>query len=348
MFDITSFILGLQKGKSMGGGAVETDILPLQDASFAQNANTPSLYEWYLSPAPNVLTVGETYHIVWGKDEYICKAVDASAMMAGAVGMGNLGIYGGEDTGEPFVFAYLPAVGEGVEYDTLGCLTLETDETHSVRIYQGADANDVALLEDVPIELDLSNGNQTVSVPEGYAVKSAIITKPETLIPENIANGVTIAGVEGTLVSGGSGESGGSNTSNWKFVSGTTKGTGATLTIAHNLGKIPDIIYVTAKPVSSDTKFYIGGIGFSNAMTEALGGDGASSKRGVQYACLGNNMVSTLTLQEGVEGAHSNFSGMFGHIRNANANTFQVGGGSTAPLVSGREVTWWAVSGITG
>ena len=54
------------------------------------------------------------------------------------------------------------------------------------------------LLEDVPIELDLSNGDQTVSVPEGYAVKSAIITKPETLVPENIAEGVTIAGVEGT------------------------------------------------------------------------------------------------------------------------------------------------------
>lgn len=62
------------------------------------------------------------------------------------------------------------------------------------------------VLTDVPIELDLKDGNQTITAADGTLVKSAIILKPDTLIPENIAEGVTIAGVEGTYAGGGSGE----------------------------------------------------------------------------------------------------------------------------------------------
>lgn len=57
-------------------------------------------------------------------------------------------------------------------------------------------------LENVPIELNLANGNQTVTAPDGYMVKSAIIQKPETLVPENIAEGVEIAGVVGRFQGG--------------------------------------------------------------------------------------------------------------------------------------------------
>lgn len=55
------------------------------------------------------------------------------------------------------------------------------------------------LLEDLPIELDFSQGDQTVTAPDGYSVKSAIIAKPETLVPENIAEGVEVAGLIGTF-----------------------------------------------------------------------------------------------------------------------------------------------------
>lgn len=58
---------------------------------------------------------------------------------------------------------------------------------------------DIELLEDMEIELALSAGNQSIAAPDGYAVKSAIILKPSTLIPSNIKTGVTIAGVTGTL-----------------------------------------------------------------------------------------------------------------------------------------------------
>ena len=58
-------------------------------------------------------------------------------------------------------------------------------------------------LENVPIELDLVDGNQTITAPDGYLVKSAVIQKPEGLVPENIAKDVNIGGVVGTFVGGG-------------------------------------------------------------------------------------------------------------------------------------------------
>lgn len=60
------------------------------------------------------------------------------------------------------------------------------------------------ILEDVPIELDFSEGNQKITTPYGTLVKSAIIEMPETFTPANIAKGVTIAGVVGEHEGGGS------------------------------------------------------------------------------------------------------------------------------------------------
>lgn len=140
---------------------------------------------------------------------------------------------------------------------------------------------------------------------------------------------------------------GDSNNAEWKFASGTTTGTGSTLTITHGLGVVPDIIYVSVANTAGSTQL-IGGIGFSSAFTEAFGGNGTDDERGVQFANTSSWGVTGLTLKEGVDGAHSSFSDMFGHIRNANTSTFQVGGGSITPLPSGKEITWWAVGGITG
>ncbi len=61
------------------------------------------------------------------------------------------------------------------------------------------------VIENVEIDVDFSNGDVTESLPEGYSAKSVTIFKPETLIPENIAKDVDIAGVIGTH-EGGSGE----------------------------------------------------------------------------------------------------------------------------------------------
>jgi hypothetical protein len=68
------------------------------------------------------------------------------------------------------------------------------------------------------------------------AVKSAIIQKPETLVPENIAEGVDIAGIVGTLAA----------TDGAKIAMGTLESQATNITVTHNLGVIPDIaIFVT-------------------------------------------------------------------------------------------------------
>lgn len=63
--------------------------------------------------------------------------------------------------------------------------------------------SDIQMIDGMEIALDLSTGDQPLVAPDGYAVKSATIKKPTTLVPENIADGVNIAGVVGTLASGG-------------------------------------------------------------------------------------------------------------------------------------------------
>jgi hypothetical protein len=57
-------------------------------------------------------------------------------------------------------------------------------------------------LDELPIELDLSDGDQTVEVPEGYVARSAVVTKPDGM-EAVIAKGETLAGVNGEYVTEG-------------------------------------------------------------------------------------------------------------------------------------------------
>lgn len=58
-------------------------------------------------------------------------------------------------------------------------------------------------MEDVPIPVNFSAGDQTISAVEGILVKSAIILKPENLTPNNIKRGVDVAGVVGDYIGNG-------------------------------------------------------------------------------------------------------------------------------------------------
>lgn len=56
--------------------------------------------------------------------------------------------------------------------------------------------------ENYPVTLDFSSGNQVVDAGEGAVIKSAVIQKPDTLVPGNIARGINIAGIVGTNAGG--------------------------------------------------------------------------------------------------------------------------------------------------
>lgn len=55
-------------------------------------------------------------------------------------------------------------------------------------------------VDNIPISLDLANGDQTISAPEGTLVRSAVIVKPAGLKPENIRNGENVGGVVGQFI----------------------------------------------------------------------------------------------------------------------------------------------------
>lgn len=119
-------------------------------------------------------------------------------------------------------------------------------------------------LETVTVDLAMANGDQIIEPSEGKALSKVTVTKPETLVPENIAEGVDIAGIIGTLAAGGG---------NVKIEVVELKSdsvvTGANK-MAHNLGAIPDIIVM--KRLSAQYKSCINfAFGFSKAFSELTG-----------------------------------------------------------------------------
>jgi hypothetical protein len=136
---------------------------------------------------------------------------------------------------------------------------------------------------------------------------------------------------------------GDSDTKEWKLASGVAIGTGGAITIRHELGIVPDIVYVKVAKSTEDTIYFVGALQFSDAMTEAIGYENA---RGIAYG-MGNIGLVTFILQEGINNENPPFADLYGHIRNANAISFTVGGGSVTPIAEGREIAWWAVGGIT-
>lgn len=74
------------------------------------------------------------------------------------------------------------------------------------------------------VTLSMASGNQTVTPDSGKVLSKVIITKPDTLIPDNIKKDVNIGGVVGTLESSSS--SGGSSSSSSETATVIVSGVG--------------------------------------------------------------------------------------------------------------------------
>ena len=101
------------------------------------------------------------------------------------------------------------------------------------------------LFENMEVPLDFSNGDMLIEAPNGTAVKSAIIQKPDTLIPENIAKDVEIAGIVGTHEGGG-----GSSDGDTSFRD-VIERTAATLTLPKDITKIGECAFRASKKLTS-------------------------------------------------------------------------------------------------
>lgn len=181
------------------------------------------------------LELGDKCIVHWDGSEYEVTVGDSSSIMPDTLYVGNGSGFGLPGNGEPFAIAW-DATGEtGVTMfstvDTVGTThlvaiyTAESSEfapndiilkrySGEEKVFKGVDvvrlthaSNEYTVpytfgeaVENIPITLDLGDGDQTVTAPEGTLVKSAVISKPVNLTPENIRSGKTIAGVTGEFV----------------------------------------------------------------------------------------------------------------------------------------------------
>lgn len=259
-----------------------------------------SVYSLESAPALFVLEEGETYRVVLDGTEYelVCISDEGYLNLQHVVLEES-----GEATSGSFSIMYASAELTGTEGGGSVVMVIDSTNsaTHTLAIYQvtaeevgiitrdytgeetvhygletlEADTTDGGtqkfvredlvpeVVENIPVVLDLSGGDQTITAPEGMAVKSAIIQKPETLIPDNIAEGVDIAAIIGTLAAGG-----GSGKVAW----GTLKSSGSAITVEHGLGCVPDaIIILRLTSMNGSTSFSHGGYGLSKAFATKLG-----------------------------------------------------------------------------
>lgn len=107
--------------------------------------------------------------------------------------------------------------------------------------------------EEAEVELSMADGDQVI-VPssDDKMLSKVTVKKPDTLIPANIAEGVDIAGIVGTLAAGGS--------STLNIKSGTVSGVQTGRYVSHGLGVVPDIFAMYAyntSPIADRTYLII-------------------------------------------------------------------------------------------
>lgn len=193
----------IREGEEIGGivgsafvvDVVKTAVFEEQEVALTMLEGIPMPFVQMNTDA--TLAVGETYTVTWNGTEYVCVAAEVD----GLVLFGNAMVTGGEDDGVPFACQFVSSELTGGDaqliimsmYDT-------TDVTYTVGISQKTRED----VETAEVELALADGDQEVTPSTSDKVLTKVtIKKPESLVPENIAKDVEIAGVVGTMAAGG-------------------------------------------------------------------------------------------------------------------------------------------------
>lgn len=329
-------------------------------------------------PATFELTIGQVYKVNWDGNDYSCTAYAFETSGGAGVAIGNEGALTGtsSEVVEPFAIMYVTSTG----YNSFFALDGSTASSHTVRIYQvveGGHTDQVVLPSEdgkviskvtikkpeslVPenirdgveiggvtgeyitpgtvkeIEPDFSEGDHIVTADGDERWNEVAVKMPETLIPENIAEGVDIAGIIGTLAANVGGILAGG-----KFV-----GTGSAATVTHNLGVIPDIAMCWTLNFSTDTLPVIYfTMGISEAYYNKLKNEGIPI---LPYVTCGKNASGNIYVNPAVESQKTyciDYTTSAARIYNANANSFAVGF-FTIPTRKDWPYNWCAIGGLT-
>ena len=85
-------------------------------------------------------------------------------------------------------------------------------QQNGVAVPSGATLDEMALLladvigtksQEKIVNLSMASGNQVITPDDGYTLSKVTVTKPDTLIPDNIKKDVNIGGVVGSMSGGG-------------------------------------------------------------------------------------------------------------------------------------------------
>ena len=121
----------------------------------------------------------------------------------------------------------------------------------------------------------------------------------------------------------------------FQMKTGNLKATATKATVNHNLGVVPDIIFVTIQDISDGGYGLLYALGFSDAMMSALGGG---------YLCEVSGVNASMQYQTGMDKMAPNSN--YGNIGNVNETSFSFGGGKYIKLEVGKYYSWYAIGGI--
>lgn len=183
------------------------------------------------------LVPGQKYKVVWNGTDWPVTAMDASSLIPGAVAMGNMKLFNPPGTGEPFLIGEIDgllmilcidAEGPDTYTVTIYAEVEDADKPSFEIVLKDRDGTDVVhpatvvrlktndgairkfVNEDsvpVPVEklgvvADFSGGDMEIVPDSGNVFSRVTIARPDDLKPENIAKGVNIGGIVGSLAGG--------------------------------------------------------------------------------------------------------------------------------------------------
>lgn len=324
------------------------------------------------------LTAGQYYEVGWDEKTYTRKAYTLNG--DSTVYIGNELRQKGEidDITEPFIIAYVPGTNQNLfyAYDTssshiVGISTAEEPNSVLVKDWHGKDheftGHDTVYIRnaggdaqpythgllgsDIETPADFSGGDMILTAEDGDFVEKVTVQKPENLIPGNIAEGVDIAGIIGTLVSGGG--------ANIVCTSGTFKNpTVGNFSVSHNLGVTPDIVIIYTTEFTSVSsadvlRFFVG---FSTAFSQAIDGTLIGFALRNRYATIsgGYKAYREITSEQTgssfsriyVDSANPGFAGI---VYGANEESFILNNasGQSGYVDSALTYKWLAIGGLT-
>ena len=204
-----------------------------------QNITGFSLNSFYgvfvssVSPMPFQLVDGEEYVVFWDSDSFTRTAFSFNGPDGSTcIGVGNKMAYTGEDDGDPFVivcdytnsYTHFMAKNTNTEHEV--GVHISDGGNMVLKDRPGTDMEGIESVVELRVptsggkfqsfvggvrtnktlhsnEVDFSVGDIVITPRKGEVFGTVTVPKPPALLPENIMEGVTIAGVDGTAKGGG-------------------------------------------------------------------------------------------------------------------------------------------------